>query len=282
MKTLNKIILTSLIGIGSFNNLYSQEDNLKEIESMFKEVEEIFKSDFNERKKREEAHYQALEKYTPITKESYEGNLFLLLNSGLKEYLEKIYFIDEKDFFYKDTGGHTHLGKGVICLSNNSIPYYNNALFHEAGHVRCDALNRIGSDFSKKWREIAHFIYRNEGVEYHYDNANQITGVTWKIDGTDRPKNGCLNPYSAKSIDEDIATFLEPLGYAGSPEMIKEHLPIPEKVNIDNLFPLYFADTTDHRYQKKLDLLKEYNFLTKEEHEKLSENLGSLNYLLKK
>jgi len=46
-------------------------------------------------------------------------------------------------------------------------------------------------------------------------------------------------------------------------------------------YPLYFADTTDHRYSQKLALLREYNFFTKEEHEKLSKNLGSLKYLLK-
>ena len=52
--------------------------------------------------------------------------------------------------------------------------------------------------------------------------------------------------------------------------------------NYSRLYPLYFADTTDSRYQQKLDLLEEYNFLTKAEHDTLSEKLGSLYYLREK
>ena len=94
--------------------------------------------------------------------------------------------------------------------------------------------------------------------------------------------NGILSEHSTESIYEDVADFVGALGYDKNPEDIKKSF-IKENLNyIKFSYPLYFADTSDHRYQKKLDLLKEYAFLINEEHKKLSENLGSLNYLLKK
>ncbi len=45
--------------------------------------------------------------------------------------------------------------------------------------------------------------------------------------------------------------------------------------------PEYFCNPQDKRYIKKLNLLKEYNFITNTEYDNLSKNLGSLNYLLK-
>ncbi len=107
-----------------------------------------------------------------------------------------------------------------------------------------------------------------------------------------------LTPYSAKSINEDVAEFVrmsincfsnnfltkEDIKYLFTGDetdrkILEEYAGQLEKYA--GHFPLYFADTTDHRYKQKLDLLKEYNFLTKEEHEKLSKDLGSLNYLLR-
>ena len=124
MKTLNKIILTSLITAGSLGFIgkgYGQNPS----------------------------HDEALKKYTPITKEQKES-LFNKLNPGLKEYLNKIYIIDKKYFFEENIHGHVHSFGGIICLNQGYD--INRKLFHEAGHVRHNALNKIGSDFSKNFR----------------------------------------------------------------------------------------------------------------------------------
>ena len=73
-----------------------------------------------------------------------------------------------------------------------------------------------------------------------------------------------------------------------TPEQIIEHFKKikeykeKEIEGLSNLYPWYFCNSKDKRYLKKLNLLKEYNFITNAEYDTLSKNLGKLNYLLKK
>ena len=223
------------------------------------------------------AHLMALKKYNPLTKENI---LFSELNPGLKEYINKVYIIDKKDFFEKNLNGHAHTlnrkQKNNICLTKEYLR--KEIIFHEAAHVRFNGLNESKSDFSKKWGEIADFKYGKENMKtYNLNskvNPNKFKYVLWRDDKTTIPKNGLLTPYSAKSISEDVAVFIECISFANEKESANKTI-FPE------LFPLFFADTTDHRYRKKLDLLKEYNFLTKEEHKTSCDNLGIYYHLLK-
>ena len=109
-------------------------------------------------------HREALEKYTPITKEQ-KDSLFNNLNSGLKEYINKIYFIDEKDFFEDNILAHAHREDQIICLSKNYKNYSDGTLFHESAHLRHDALDKIGFHFSEKWKQIADFEYGEENTK---------------------------------------------------------------------------------------------------------------------
>ncbi|MDP2672428.1 MAG: hypothetical protein Q8O84_01305 [Nanoarchaeota archaeon] len=288
-------------------------------------------------------HAIKLKKYDPISKEQ-KDSLFNELNPGLKEYLGEVYIIDKKDL-QKNSIAHFHayaynFHKGALCLSED---YKNESetRFHEVAHSRYFALKKNKSDFSKRWRKIADFKYGRKNIKDIW---------TWK-DGTDGPKDGMLNPHSVTGLEEDVAHFVESLGYDKNPRDIgkldsslidglakkiskerterdslileknyllskpllnfydslslglysssisiysllieldslsrirrEEEKPKEECLIFRSYYPLYFADTTDHRYQKKLDLLKEYNFFTEEEHKKLSKDLGSLNYLLK-
>ena len=223
------------------------------------------------------AHLRALKKYDSLTKENI---LFNELNPGLKEYMNKVYIIDKKDFFEKNLQGHTHTlnekQKNNICLTKG---YRKEVLFHEAAHVRVNVLNNSKSDFSKKWEEIADFKYGKKNIKIHNPNSkinpNKFVFIRWKDDGTAIPKNGLLTPYSAKSIHEDVAIFVECLYNVNEKEYAK-------RTEFLELYPLFYADTTDQRYKKKLDLLNEYHFLTDGESKNLNDNLGIHRHLLKK
>ena len=266
--------LATILGFGvlGFNNLQGQNHSLEPI---------IFNSKYHSE------HTNAIEQYEPYNRQeiSLDSN-FNILNAGLKEYLNKIYIVDQKDFFDSNIAGHAHPYGGIICLTEY---FTNQELFHEASHIRNLALDEINSDFSKKWKEIANFEYGEENIKLDIHSEEPL--VKWK-DETIGPKDGLMGPYSAKNLNEDIATFV---GYSLAPEglltledigyIFERPLSEEDESKIKSYaasYPFYFADTTDHRYKQKLDLLKEYNFFTKEEHEKLSNDLGSLRYLLKK
>ena len=282
--------LAAILGFGvlGLNNLYSQEENsLKQL---------IYDHLFHPE------HTNALEKYEPYNgQEILLYSNFNILNSGLKEYLNKIYIVDQKDFFDLTISGHAHPYGGIICLTES---FSNLELFHEAGHIRHLALDEINSDLSEKWKKIANFEYGRNNSYKLKDELKPFISLyvshqnlpVWE-DGTIGLNHGCLSSLSKEFLQEDIARFVECLGYEETPESLEkilskdkeeknksimDTLSFPLKLEITSCyFPLYFADTTDHRYKQKLDLLKEYNFFTKEEHEKLSKHLGSLRYLLK-
>ena len=281
--------LAAILGLGvlGLNNLQGQNPSLKQIIFDYKLHPE---------------HTKAIEQYEPYNRQeiSLDSN-FNILNAGLKEYLNKIYIVDQKDFFDSAVRGHAHPYGGIVCLTEY---FTNKELFHEAGHVRHLALDGINSDFSKKWKQIANFEYERNNSYKLKDElkpffiSNKDIPV-WE-DGTVGSNHGCLSSFSKEFLQEDMANFVECLGYEETPENLKKILSRDKKEKcklksvldtipshlvlefVQNYFSLYFADTTDHRYQQKLNLLKEYNFFTKEEHEKLSKNLGSLRYLLKK
>ncbi len=88
-------------------------------------------------------HLEKLTNYKPLRKNEIDS-AFYFLNSGLKEYLDKVYIINPEDF-PKKCSGHTH--GNIICLSKG---YPNSIVSHEAAHARKDALDNLGLDFSKK------------------------------------------------------------------------------------------------------------------------------------
>ena len=263
MKTLNKIFKNSTIirlSLAMFGLGYSTSTNEK-IEKTSRETPLKFAK-----------HLEKLTNYDPLEKQEIDS-AFSFLNYGLRENLKKVYFIKKEDLLCENACAEAHgvEGMNIICLTDSS----KETIFHESAHIRQKSLDKLDLDFSKKWTKIANFEYGvDEDVNLLFSNKGVLLAGTWKDDSTKCPKNGLLNSYSAKFMYEDIATFVESLGYVDKKEWAKG-TDFPER------YPLFFANTTDHRYQKKLDLLKEYEFLTKEEHEKLSKNLGSLNYLLK-
>ncbi len=128
--------------------------------------------------------------------------------------------------------------------------------------------------------------------------------VYWISDEEVGANHGCLEPYGGESLKEDVATFMEPLAYDETPQDILKRLEGINEMNehrrklglkeVDaaverrksierssHLSPLYFADPSDARYAGKLELLRDYGFLTTGQHELLSERLGSLHHLLK-
>ena len=224
-----------------------------------------------------------LEKYTPITKT--DTSMFNQLNPGLKEYLDTIYIIGREDWenCHPNLRGFARGNHVYLCED-----YRKETLYHEAAHTRNNYLDKIGSKFSEKWKGIAQFNYENSEIKYIYNPSKILLEVTWK-DGTMDPKDGCLNPYAGESMYEDVAIFLESvvLYSQTTPEQIlkRKDLENYNKKEIEGLirlYPWYFCNSKDKRYKQKLDLLKEYNFITNIEHDNLEKNLGNLNYLLRK
>ncbi len=223
----------------------------------------------------------SFERYVLITKN--DTNIFNELNPGLKRYLDTIYIIRKEDLKnYRDNVRSLACGNKIYLRED----YEKEDLYHEAAHVRNTFLDSIGLNFSEKWKKIAKFEYKDDKIKYIYTRSNILWDITWE-DGTIGPKDGCLNPGSGKSIFEDIAIFVESaVLYSQTPEQIIEYLHAKEykKKEIKSLsrvYPIYFCNYQDKRYLEKLNLLKEYNFITNAEHDSLSKNLGSLNYLLK-
>jgi len=224
-----------------------------------------------------------LEEYVPTTKT--DTSIFNKLNSGLKKYLDTIYIIKKEDWenCRPTFKGFTLNNKIYLCEN-----YKKETLYHEAAHIRNNFLDKSGSNFSEKWKKIARYNYKKRNVKYDYLSPEALRKITWK-DGTAGPKEGCLDPYSGESIREDVATFVESaVPYIQTPEQIIEHFKKikeykeKEIEGLSNLYPWYFCNSKDKRYLKKLNLLKEYNFITNAEYDTLSKNLGKLNYLLKK
>ncbi len=247
------------------------------------------------------AHEGALAKHDPVTieerldEQGREIEPFDKLSSGLEEYIERIYFIDEWEFHALLTKAHTHTGKGIICLRTD---YDNTDLYHEATHVRQQALDKNGFDFSKRWKEIS------TSAEIGKIKVKSFLGAAFSVEwenGEEGPKYGLMKPYGGTSVGEDVATFMEALGYKYAPAevitvikiMAKKPETIIKQYGIEPLkamrryvadashtMPLYFADKNDTRYRRKIELLVEHNFLTAEEGKKLIEQLGCLRPLL--
>ena len=196
-------------------------------------------------------HRAELKEYTPIEGDKIDS-LFSYLNSNLKNDLNKVYIIDKRDFFDENIEAHTH-DDGTVCLP---LDYSHRTVFHESAHARHMSLDKMGSDFSKRWKEIADFEYVGYGTLDKKDGFE-----VWE-DRTTEPKEGLLTPYSSSSILEDVANFVENLGYEESPKEFIERVNEAAGKEVYSDCSSYFCDTTDSRYQEKLDLLKEYGFFT--------------------
>jgi hypothetical protein len=145
-------------------------------------------------------------------------------------------------------------------------------------------------EFDNKWQEKVGFEYlkgefvNGEPGGYMFDEIldNVDATLTWEINpldnrdlgesfaitfrdtrwlqiSNDLPAYGIIRPYGANNIHEDVATFIEtvrsdPLFFKGF-GLIDETLPSGEKS------PFY-----DSRYKEKLDLLKQYGFITEAEY----------------
>lgn len=253
------------------------EVNLEEfeLEEMFIE-DEINIAEEDSQLSNSAKHLIALSYYVPLTPENKldsnntEKAPFDFLKGGLEEHINKIYLIRKKDFYHEKSwmAAHAHSELGIICLP---LDYTKSLVFHEAAHVRHAYVDFL-SDFSDEWREVALIGYGSLA-----DITNE--DVSWK-DGTDGPRHGCLTAYGSTTINEDVAVFVSVLGYEETPTQIKGFLTYGEDIeDFVRIYPFYFCDKNNQKYQKKLDLLHKYNFLTAQEHAKLSENLGCLRHL---
>lgn len=249
---------------------------------------------------------------------SGEDDPLFHFHDGLRDHLQKIYVVEDEDFFYNlkhlsaSQAAHAHTDSGIVCISYSSIVshlYVYHTLLHEGAHIKHYYLNAQNSDFSREWMSVA-------GIDYgSMARLKDDGGVEW-TDGSSLSNHGCLDAYSATSLAEDIATFTASVasleyrssedvmcyieiannGSVGSAcrwsvERIARERECIEKIkklghdsttSLARIFSLYFCDSSDERYKKKIDLLRKYNFISEEQHFLMTANLGSLRFLLSK
>lgn len=167
--------------------------------------------------------------------------------------IDSIKLHDDKEHYGYGTVAHFNgmCGGRRICLRSNSI----NCLWHEAGHAYESYLDSQDCDFTKEWRSVA-------GNVYEYRNVNKIIF----------PGNGLLTLYSSKNHREDVAEFVEAFYCAISGE--------PSALRVLYAASLKdFADgkpwRSDPRYQKKIDLLLKYGFVSRADYDRFMD-LGYL------
>lgn len=172
--------------------------------------------------------------------------LLSVLPRRVAESIDSINLNDDKEHYGYGTVAHFtgECGGRRICLRDDSI----NALWHESGHAYESYLNSQDSDFTREWCSVA-------GDVYEYRNVNKIIF----------PSNGLLNAYSSKNHREDMAEFVEAFYCAISGE--------PSAFRVLYMASLKdFADgkpwRTDPRYQKKIDLLLKYGFVSRADYDK--------------
>ena len=209
MKLKNKILKNLVnIGLPAFILGFGLNYFLMKSNNSSEELEKTLKNKIlEEASKLMTEHLEKLNNYKPLEKREIDS-AFSFLNPGLREHLKKAYFIKKEDLFCKNSSAEAHL-EGIICLTDSS----KETIFHESAHIRKNALDMVGSDFSKKWNQIANFEYGDENTKSLFNEEGALLDRAWKDDLTGCPKNGVLNPYSSKSIGEDVAIFVESLEY---------------------------------------------------------------------
>lgn len=127
---------------------------------------------------------------------------------------------------------------------------YEGIILHEAAHLHSG--NNLDDSFFEKWRDAAGDVY---GPKYsRFVEARRI----WNSGACSGPRYGCVSPYGCWNEDEDIATQVEEATTA----------PGAYRSLLDPTSD-YYVDQPDQRpyaavYRKKLELLKEYNFISEE------------------
>jgi hypothetical protein len=123
---------------------------------------------------------------------------------------------------------------GVMYLHTSS----QDAIIHEIAHLHS---YKLGSDFWNKWNAS-----RTKDVRYPRLGmlANKYDSIFGKETADDfKVSNGFVSDYSQMTVDEDLAEFVEDC-YKSTPEM--------QKVNFEER----------DLYIKRIDLLREYGFLS--------------------
>ncbi len=271
------VLLSTILALTSCRTTDSLIDIEKEIftPEINLEQEIIVIQDDPETKRKK--HWDALSKYTPLTPENKfnsdgtEKAPFDWVEGGLEEYIKKIYILKKEDFFheYDWMVAHAHSDIGIICLPED---YDKKLVIHEAAHVRHGQLDK-STNFSIDWWNAA---------QVDYGSLIDVTNddVAWK-DNPEGPDHGHVRAYGNKSLYEDVATFVEVLGYKYTPLEVEVRIELDEDVeDYVRKCPLYFCDKNDRRYQEKIDLLFMYSFINYSEYLEISNNVGCLRHLM--
>ena len=172
------------------------------------------------------------------------------MNSQVISNIKTISFREDNHFGSEADLAHVGCGKGKICVKEK-IFLDRSTVQHETAHLHTF---KAGGKFLKQWQRTA------GNDVYGQKHREPKSGLYVWEDNTDSPRYGCVSPYGATNVYEDVATFYEYLCLLI--EYLHRHSNF--KGNLGN----------DIRYKQKIDLLHEYNFLDDSEYQKIKSILN--------
>ena len=148
---------------------------------------------------------------------------------------------DEHHYWSANHTGHCHWPSRHICIKSGKIE---GSLWHETAHAYAYYLDDIGSNFYDDWRHAAGNVYGKHSPAHF-------------------PSAGLLSKYGATNYDEDISVFVEEF-YCAITGRGTFFATVAMQSRAAKRPP-------DARFQKKVDLLLKYGFISKEHYEKFKQ-----------
>ncbi|MEK7192349.1 MAG: hypothetical protein AAB646_02455 [Patescibacteria group bacterium] len=144
---------------------------------------------------------------------------------------------------YENTSvvGHCHFLCGKLCFQSSVVA--SSSLWHEAAHAYSNYLKMRGSHFFYLWQRLAGNVYHKNYPAESY------------------PRDGVLTKYGSQSYFEDIAETVE--------EFYASLRLVDEIVCRQSAFSK--IKTSDLRYWDKLELLRDFGFITLSDYIKFAE-----------
>ena len=176
---------------------------------------------------------------------------FSNMNGGIANTIQEIALREYEHFSGSWEIAHVSCGKGVICIRNTEFLSHS-TVEHEAAHLYTWI---AGIKFVKEWKAAA-----DQNI-YGFAIKNTTFGPVWKDGSHSIMKYGLIEPYGAKNVYEDIATF-----YVYVCDLLVSK-------NEQDFLALKSACAKDKRYELKISLLYKNGFITKEQYQKILDHI---------
>lgn len=200
---------------------------------------------------------QSLNELTPQMRSSLGGltfrespTEFKMEQNDLGEFVYQSFAIGGEAFAYD---------RSILIASNSNSAYIPHVITHETAHKLHFNLGSDSGEFAEQWAKVQpKEDYRTEKeqlLRYTASGGYEYGFEKWSSTVSNQPLNGFIRVYSAGNNKEDVATFVDTI-YT-DPQIFKKYSLLDPKS------PNY----ADGKYQKKLDLLLKYGFISKSQYD---------------